>query len=65
MTGEARQLTDAWGRPIDLWVKDGVIQNEPKIDHDAIRASIEAMQVKQPHTIAKERARELARSKRR
>ena len=65
MTGEARQLTDLWGRPIDLWVKDGVIQNEPKIDHDAIRASIESMQVKQPHTIAKERARELARSKRR
>ena len=65
MTGEARQLTDLWGRPIDLWVKDGVIQNEPKIDHAVIRASIEAMQVKQPRTIAKERARELARSKRR
>jgi len=62
---EGRQLTDAWGRPIDLWVKDGVIQNEANIDHEAIRAKIEAMQVKQPHTIAKERARELARSKRR
>ena len=62
---EGRQLTDAWGRPIDLWVKDGVIQNEAKFDHDAIRASIEAMQVKQPWTIAKERARELARGKRR
>ena len=62
---EGRQLTDLWGRPIDLWVKDGVIQNVAKIDHEAIRANIEAMQVKQPHTIAKERARELARSKRR
>ncbi len=62
---EGRQLTDVWGNFIDLWVKDGVIQNEAKIDHDAIRANIEAMQVKQPHTIAKERARELARSKRR
>ena len=62
---EGRQLTDAWGRPIDLWVKDGVIQNEAKFDHDAIRARIEAMQVKQPWTIAKERARELARGKRR
>ena len=29
---EGRQLTDAWGRPIDLWVKDGVIQNEANID---------------------------------
>ena len=65
MKDEARQLSDAWGRPIDLWVKNGVIQNEPKIDHEAIRTSIEAMQVKQPHTIAKERAREAARSKRR
>lgn len=62
---EGRQLTDAWGRPIDLWVKDGVIQNEAKFDHDAIRASIEAMQVKQPWTIAKEKAREAARGKRR
>ena len=62
---EGRQLTDLWGRPIDLWVKDGVILNEANIDHEAIRANIEAMQVKQPHTIAMERARELARSKRR
>jgi len=62
---EGRQLTDSWGRPIDLWVKDGIIQNEPKFDHDAIRASIEAMQVKQPWTIAKEKAREAARGKRR
>ena len=62
---EGRQLTDLWGRPIDLWVKDGVIQNVANIDHEAIRANIEAMQVKQPPTIAKERARELARSKRR
>ena len=62
---EGRQLTDLWGRPIDLWVKDGVILNEANIDHEAIRANIEAMQVKQPHTIEKERARELARSKRR
>ena len=62
---EGRQLTDAWGRPIDLWVKNGVIQNEAKFDHDAIRARIEAMQVKQPWTIAKEKAREAARGKRR
>ena len=62
---EGRQLTDVWGNFIDLWVKNGVIQNEANIDHAAIRANIEAMQVKQPHTIAKERARELARSKRR
>ena len=62
---EGRQLTDLWGRPIDLWVKDGVIQNVANIDHEAIRANIEAMQVKHPHTIAKERARELVRSKRR
>ena len=62
---EGRQLTDLWGRPIDLWVKDGVIQNVANIDHEAIRANIEAMQVKRAHTIAKERARELARSKRR
>lgn len=62
---KGRQLTDAWGRPIDLWVKDGVIQNEPKFDHSAIRARIVAMQVKQQWTIAKEKAREAARGKRR
>ena len=62
---EGRQLTDVWGNFIDLWVKNGVIQNKANIDHEAIRASIEALQVKQPHTIAKERARELARGKRR
>ena len=65
MAYEGRQLTDAWGRPIDLWVKDGVIQNQPRFDYEAIRASIEAMQVKQPWTIAKEKAREAARGKRR
>jgi hypothetical protein len=65
MPYEGSELTDAFGRPIGLRVKNGIIQNKPQFDHEAIRAKIEGLQVKQPWTIAKEKAREEARGKRR
>ena len=65
MAYEGVEIRDAWGRPLGLTVKNGKILNEPNIDIEAIRAKINGLQVKQPHTIAKERARELARGKRR
>jgi hypothetical protein len=65
MEYEGVELKDAWGRPIGLRVKNGVVQNEPDFDIEAIRLKINGFQVKQPWTIAKEKAREAARGKRR
>ena len=65
MAYEGVDIKDAWGRPIGLRVKNGVIQNEPNFDIEAIRLKINGFQVKQEWTIAKEKAREAARGKRR
>ena len=48
-----------------LVVKNGEIQNVPQFDQQAIKERIKALQVKQPWTIAKERAREEALMKKR
>lgn len=47
-----------------LVVKNGEIQNVPQFDQQAIKDKIKALQVKQPWTVAKERAREEAMMKR-
>jgi len=65
MAYEGVELKDAWGRPLGLTVKNGEILNEPNFDIEAIRLKINGLQVKQPWTIAKEKAREEARGKRR
>ena len=65
MAYEGVELKDAWGRPLGLTVKNGEILNERDFDIEAIRAKINGWQVKQPWTIAKEKAREAARGKRR
>ena len=51
--------------PCGLKVKNGQIVTEPQFDRQAIKERIKALQVKQPWTIAKERAREEAMMKKR
>jgi CRISPR/Cas system-associated protein Csm6 len=51
--------------PCGLKVKNGQIVTEPQFDQQAIKERIKALQVKQPWTIAKERAREEALMKKR
>jgi CRISPR/Cas system-associated protein Csm6 len=51
--------------PCGLKVKNGQIVTEPQFDQQAIKERIKALQVKQPWTIAKERAREEAMMKKR
>jgi CRISPR/Cas system-associated protein Csm6 len=51
--------------PCGLKVKNGQIVTEPQFDQQAIKERIKALQVKQPWTIAKERAREEAQMKKR
>ena len=63
MAYDGVELKDAWGRPLGLTVKNGKIINEPDFDIEAIRAKINGWQVKQPWTIAKEKAREEAEAK--
>ena len=48
-----------------LKIKNGKIVNEPQFDQAATKAWIEGLQVKQPWTIAKERARAEALAKKR
>jgi hypothetical protein len=48
-----------------LRVKNGKIVTEPQFDQAARKAWIEGLQVKQPWTVAKERARAEALAKRR
>jgi len=51
--------------PCGLKVKNGQIVTEPQFDQQTIKERIKALQVKQPWTIAKERAREEALMKKR
>jgi hypothetical protein len=48
-----------------LKVKNGQIVNEPQFNHAEIKSRIEGLQVKQPWTIAKDRARAEAAMKKR
>jgi hypothetical protein len=48
-----------------LKIKNGQIVTEPQFDQEATKARIQALQVKQPWTIAKERARAEALAKKR
>jgi hypothetical protein len=48
-----------------LKVKNGQIVNEPQFNHAEIKLRIEGLQVKQPWTIAKDRARAEAAMKKR
>ena len=59
------ELTGRWGEPLGIVVKNGRIVNEPQFDQEATKAWIESLQVKQPWTIAKERARAEALAKKR
>jgi|DEB0MinimDraft_10_1074344.scaffolds.fasta_scaffold89258_2 hypothetical protein len=65
MTYEGVEITDSLGRPLGLRVKNGQIVNEPQFDYAARKAWIEGLQVKQPWTIAKEKARAEALAKKR
>ena len=65
MAYEGVDIKDGWGSKNGMRVKNGVIQNEPNFDIEAIRLKINGFQVKQEWTIAKEKAREAARGKRR
>jgi len=66
MAYEGVEITDLWGRPLGLRVKNGVIQNEPQFDYDAVKARIkEINSAPLPQTIAKRKALEEARGKRR
>ena len=66
MAYEGVEITDSLGRPLGLWVKNGVIQNEPHFDYEAIKARIlEINSAPLPQTVAKRKAREEARGKRR
>lgn len=66
MAYEGVEITDSWGRPIGLRVKNGVIQNEPQFNFDAIKARIvEINSGPLPQTIAKRKAVEDAKNKRR
>jgi len=65
MAYEGVEIVDSLGRPLGLRVKNGVIQNEPQFDYEAIKARIkEINSAPLPQTIAKRKAREEARSKR-
>jgi len=66
MAYEGVEITDLWGRPLGLRVKNGVIQNEPQFDYDAVKARIvEINSAPLPQTVAKRKALEEARGKRR
>lgn len=65
MTYEGMDITDSLGRPLGLRVKNGEIVNKPQFDQAAIREMIKGLQVKQPWTVEKERARAEALSKKR
>ena len=65
MAYEGVEIVDSFGRPLGLRVKNGVIQNEPQFDYESIKARIkEINSAPLPQTIAKRKAREEARSKR-
>lgn len=59
------ELTGRWGEPLGIIVKNGQIVNEPQFDQAATKAWIQGLQVKQPWTVAKERARAEALAKKR
>lgn len=48
-----------------LKVKNGQIVTQPQFNHAELKAKIDALQVKQPWTVAKERARAEAAMKKR
>ncbi len=64
-----RQLSDKWGRPIDLWSENGELITKG-VDMEQVKAEL-AQRIKelnagpQPHTLAKRAWREAQAAKRR
>jgi len=51
-------MTEYEGMMLDcgLKVKNGKVVNTPNFDYEGVKKRIEALQVPQPHTVAKKRA---------
>ena len=66
MTYEGTNITDSWGRPLGLRVKNGKIVTEPKINYDEMRDRITKINSGPlPQTVAKRKALAEAMAKKR